>query len=139
MEKKYKVFGQTIAHARKLKDLTQKELAKKLGVTRTYLSMLEAGGKRVDPKHVPKIADVLSLDRKKLYETYFSCETSSGLPYDFESRKVVENKQNTEPEDRLLYAYFDVIIDKYKKSDEKDRANIRLGLESLISKEEKKR
>ena len=85
------------------------------------------------------MTDVLGLDRPKLYEAYFSCETSSDLPYAFESRGVMENKQNIDPEERLLYAYFDIIRDGYMKSDKKGRANVRQGLESLIKKEEKKR
>lgn len=91
---------------------------------------------------VKKIARVLTLDKLEWQKLYLSSIGISIRPDVTTSQTIKEFKKNKEdlsPEEKILYAYFDIIRDRYSKSDEKVRSNIRQGLESLIRKMEKKK
>lgn len=56
-------FGQTVRRLRKERQLTQKEIAKKVGIDVTYLSKIE-NGKLNPPAHdkIEKLANILGVD-----------------------------------------------------------------------------
>ena len=54
--------GEKVAYYRKLKGITQKELAQKLGMTNSMLSMYEKGKYNLSPQLLEKIASELSLN-----------------------------------------------------------------------------
>jgi len=136
MIKPYTNLGRYIQSHRKLKDLTQEELAKGAKLSRTYISIIEAGNKRPAPEAMEKIANVLGLDKSEWQKNYFSINET---PYPIDPTREKLPIDTLEPEDRLLYAYFDIIRERYNKKDGKGKADIRQGLELLIIEKEKKR
>ncbi len=67
---KLKKLGLNIAYWRKLKGLTQAELADKIGISRTHMSNIEAPNvvKSVSLDVIFDIADVLEIDPANLLE-----------------------------------------------------------------------
>ncbi|APD50867.1 helix-turn-helix transcriptional regulator [Francisella hispaniensis] len=61
-------FGETIAAIRKCEDLTQVELAKKLGVSKQYLCDVENNRKSVSVDKAIKIAQALGQSKRLLVE-----------------------------------------------------------------------
>ena len=53
--------GTALQHARQARSMTQHVLAQRLGVTQAYVSMLEAGDRRVPPSLQRKLVSVLDL------------------------------------------------------------------------------
>ncbi|MGE8080963.1 helix-turn-helix domain-containing protein [Peribacillus loiseleuriae] len=57
-----KNIGLIIQERRKQLNISQKELADKLGVTNSFLSKIESGKSRINLKRLSQIGDILSLD-----------------------------------------------------------------------------
>lgn len=68
--KQYLQLGLTIGYYRKLKGLTQGELAKAIGVSRTHMSNIEAPGMPVSISldKLFEISDVLNVPVKKFFD-----------------------------------------------------------------------
>ena len=67
---RYKKIGEKIVYYRKIRNLTQEELAEKVGSTPQYLSRIENGGysKNVSLSTLMKIAGVLDVTMSQLME-----------------------------------------------------------------------
>jgi transcriptional regulator with XRE-family HTH domain len=64
----YRPLGVTISHARKAARLTQPELAQRLAISQSYLSLIEQGHRRPEPIVIQRIADVLDVPYRELAE-----------------------------------------------------------------------
>lgn len=60
-------FGQNIKQFRKQRNLTQKQLADQIEISRSYLSDIENGNKNPSIKTVKKLADSLGLSVTDLF------------------------------------------------------------------------
>lgn len=60
-------FGQNIKQIRKRMNMSQKELATKMEISRSYLSDIENGNKNPSIKTVKKLADSLGLSVTDLF------------------------------------------------------------------------
>lgn len=60
-------FGQVIRERRRQLDLTQEEIARRIGTSTPYIGHLESGKRHPSEKVVTKLADVLGLDRRELF------------------------------------------------------------------------
>jgi len=65
--KSYKL-GRNIFKLRKLKSLTQEQLAEKAGFTRNYLARVETGRKNISLQLLFKIAEILDVPEKELFD-----------------------------------------------------------------------
>lgn len=63
-----KIYFEKIKKSRKLKKIKQHELAKKVDVTPTYISMLENGKKEPSLKILKKICQILDIELSSLFE-----------------------------------------------------------------------
>ena len=59
-------FAQHIRSRRRVLDLTQEEIARRIGTTTPYVGHLEAGKRHPSEKVVVKLADALGLDRAEV-------------------------------------------------------------------------
>lgn len=66
----FELLGLNIVYYRKLKRMTQRELAEKVGISRTHMSNIEATGVEtgVSLAVIFKIADVLDVPVKELFD-----------------------------------------------------------------------
>ena len=62
-------FGEVIRNARKSLDLTQRQLAEKIGVSNTSISNWEKGLSRPDADLIQKLCEVLHLQPNDIYGT----------------------------------------------------------------------
>lgn len=69
-DERYLLLGYNIAYFRKLSKLTQMQLAKKVGISRTHLSRIETGECVPSLSLVFDIADALYLPVKELFDFY---------------------------------------------------------------------
>jgi len=60
-------FGNRVREARKLKNLSQEELAFRADVHRTYIGMIERAEKNITLLNIEKIANALDLNIKDLF------------------------------------------------------------------------
>ncbi len=60
-------FAQHIRSRRRALDLTQEEIAQRIGTTTPYVGHMEAGKRHPSEKVVVKLADALGLDRGELF------------------------------------------------------------------------
>ena len=60
-------FGNRVREARKLKNLSQEELAFRADVHRTYIGMIERAEKNITLLNIEKIANALELNIKDLF------------------------------------------------------------------------
>jgi transcriptional regulator with XRE-family HTH domain len=60
--------GEKIRKFREVYGLTQEELAEKVEMNRAYLSLIEAGHRRVTYETAVRLADVMRLPVEELYE-----------------------------------------------------------------------
>ena len=60
----YKEIGQRIKRQRENKNLSQEELAIKIGLTRTSITNLEAGRQNISLKTLLNISDALNIDAR---------------------------------------------------------------------------
>lgn len=71
-------FSQLLRSYRIKRNLTQRVLAKKVGVTRSYIALLEQGMRRNPSRRVLlKIAEVLDLSRSKEYELFLAAQKAA--------------------------------------------------------------
>lgn len=61
-------FGKAVRTARKNNDLSQEELAYKVGLHRTYIGMIERAEKNITLINIKKIANALHIPINKLME-----------------------------------------------------------------------
>lgn len=61
-------FGKAVRIARKNNNLSQEELAYKVGLHRTYIGMIERAEKNITLMNIKKIADALYMPINKLME-----------------------------------------------------------------------
>ena len=64
------LFGNRVKEQRKLKGLSQEELAEKAGVHRTYIGMVERAEKNITLENIQKIANSLEVEISKLLEPH---------------------------------------------------------------------
>jgi len=69
-----KSVGRRVRLVRKAHGLTGQQLADKLGITISSLSLIESGGRRLDPRHASKLLLMYGVDHTWLY-----CGLPSGL------------------------------------------------------------
>jgi len=60
-------FGNRVRELRKLKNLSQEELAFRADVHRTYIGMIERAEKNITLLNIEKIANALQVNIKELY------------------------------------------------------------------------
>src|SRR5260370_42568720 len=60
-------FGQVIRDRRRQSELTQQQVAKKVGTSTPYVGHLEAGKRHPSDEIVTRLADALGFDRRELY------------------------------------------------------------------------
>ena len=65
---KFYKLGQNIQHYRKLKNLSQNELAEKLSISREHLAKLETAKRKISLGLLFKLCDVLGILEKDLLE-----------------------------------------------------------------------
>lgn len=63
-----KNFGETVRKKRRLKDLSQEQLAEKLGIHRTYMSFIERGQRNPSLLMLFKISRALKIKLPELFE-----------------------------------------------------------------------
>jgi transcriptional regulator with XRE-family HTH domain len=61
-------FGNNVRKYRKLKELSQEDLADESGLHRTYIGMIERAEKNVTLLNIEKIANALKIEITKLFE-----------------------------------------------------------------------
>ena len=60
-------FGQVIRDRRRRFDLTQEQVARRIGTSTPYVGHLESGKRHPSDEILSRLADVLGLDRKELF------------------------------------------------------------------------
>ena len=75
MNEKIKLFklSQNIQHYRKLKNLSQNELAEKFSISREHLAKLETAKRKISLGLLFKLCDVLGISEKDLFELCLNC------------------------------------------------------------------
>ncbi len=68
-QEKYRALGLNIAYYRKMKKMTQMDLAEKAQISRTHMSRIETAECAVSLDVVYTIAEVLEISPAKLFET----------------------------------------------------------------------
>jgi transcriptional regulator with XRE-family HTH domain len=63
-------FGQRVRELRKLKKMSQEELAYAAGLDRTYIGSVERGRRNISLMNILKIADALEVKPSLLLETF---------------------------------------------------------------------
>ncbi len=63
-----KNFGETVKKKRKIAELSQEELAEKLGIHRTYMSFIERGQRNPSLLMIFKISRALKIKLPELFE-----------------------------------------------------------------------
>jgi transcriptional regulator with XRE-family HTH domain len=103
-----KTLGQRIRELREEKDLSLRELAKKIQVTPAFLSDIELGRRNPSEKNLQNIARVLDtpLEELRSYDTRFPVEDLKRLAnldprYGFAFRKLIDKK--IKPQDLLSF------------------------------------
>ena len=110
-----KELGQTIRAARKKRGISQEELAKHLGVTKSTISKYELGHREPSLEQLIEIADALSLGGfalvpEVMQNAYFSGFNSLALTDRY------KNATNESDADDALFDFFD-LIDLFNKLD----------------------
>src|SRR5215470_15643825 len=65
--KDHKQFGKLVRSHRKAAGLTQRSLARKLGVEASHVTFIETGRRRPSLKLIRRLADILGFDRQDLF------------------------------------------------------------------------
>jgi len=65
-----KIFGENVRKTRKIKGLSQEELAFKANLHRTYIGMIERAEKNITLINIEKIANALEVNIKELINGY---------------------------------------------------------------------
>ena len=64
----YNRVGQNIRLERKLKNLTQEQLAEKMGQSKSFIGAIERGSRRCTLEDIERVAAALEMDPMKLIE-----------------------------------------------------------------------
>lgn len=75
-------IGERIEYLRKSKKLSQNELAKKVGVDRTYISRLECGRQNITIENLNIICLGLGVSLKHFFSTFNDMELSTEAKHD---------------------------------------------------------
>ncbi|MBP0598995.1 helix-turn-helix transcriptional regulator [Herbaspirillum sp. LeCh32-8] len=71
------IFGLNVRRARRLKEISQEELAFQAGMSRTYLSQVEGGARNISVDHMEALANALELELPRLLDAnLFSIDTA---------------------------------------------------------------
>jgi transcriptional regulator with XRE-family HTH domain len=65
--KSQRAFGEMVRHRRQTLNLTQRQLAQRLGVEGSHIAYLEKGRRRPSLALIKRLADVLEFDRSQLF------------------------------------------------------------------------
>lgn len=100
-------INERIKYLRKLKKISQKEFAKKLGITQSGVSYIEQPNTIIAEKTIKTICSIFSINEKWLYDGIepIFCEVTS---FDFELDKFAKDKGASPLELEILKAYFDM-------------------------------
>lgn len=60
------ILGRNIFYARRSKNLSQNDLAEKLGISREHLAKIETGKRRISLKLLFALAEILEIEEAKL-------------------------------------------------------------------------
>lgn len=63
-------FGANIRQARKLRNITTEELANKMNLSRSYITLIETNKRVPGKKHLKKLASILHIKYDLLIEWY---------------------------------------------------------------------
>jgi transcriptional regulator with XRE-family HTH domain len=111
-------FAQFIRSRRRGLDLTQDEIARRIGTTTPYVGHLESGKRHPSEKVVVKLADALGVDRAELFllanpqaEAILSKPAQSNeSPWDeFRKDKRTQRIHNVTPEEMALLSRVDMM------------------------------
>jgi transcriptional regulator with XRE-family HTH domain len=67
LSRAHKLIGQRIRKAREVRDITQEDLAFKIGITTSYMGQLERGERNLNVDKILKIARVIKVDPGELF------------------------------------------------------------------------
>ena len=105
-------FAERLRELRKSKDLSQSELAKKLNISKSTVSMLEVGSRKPSWELMEQIADFFNVDldfllgkeeQSRFFMDYETYSVASELSADAELLAVIERAQKDEDfRERLL-------------------------------------
>mgnify|MGYP000715178995 CR=1 FL=1 len=87
-----KQIGQRLAELRKVKGLSQEELAKSIKISRSSLAQIELGNRTVDVLELQKLSQVLSFSLDDFMSTDFSVTQEPFVEYETKSTKMMERK-----------------------------------------------
>lgn len=62
------IFARNLRRARRLKDLSQEQLALEAGVARAYVSSVEAGARNISIDNMGKLADAMAVPLRDLVD-----------------------------------------------------------------------
>ena len=101
----YKIVGERIKKARKMKGLSQEELCKKIGFSVAFLSRVERASSRINLKRLSQICDILEVDIGTILSGT-SNDTSQYLSNDF--KEILEKCTNEQK--KIIYEIAKTII-----------------------------
>jgi transcriptional regulator with XRE-family HTH domain len=85
-------IGQRVAELRKIKGLSQEELAKTIKISRPSLAQIELGNRTVDVLELQKLSQVLGFSLDDFLSTDFSVTQEPFVGYETKSTKMMERK-----------------------------------------------
>lgn len=85
-----KQIGQRLAELRKVKGLSQEELAKTIKISRPSLAQIELGNRTIDVLELQKLSQVLSFSLDDFMSTDFSVTQEPFVEYETKSTKMIE-------------------------------------------------
>lgn len=83
-------IGQRVAELRKIKGLSQEELAKTIKISRPSLAQIELGNRSVDVLELQKLSQVLGFSLDDFMSTDFSVTQEPSVEYETKSTKMME-------------------------------------------------
>ena len=83
-------IGQRVAELRKVKGLSQEELAKTIKISRPSLAQIELGNRTVDVLELQKLSQVLGFSLDDFMSTDFSATQEPTVEYEKKSVKIME-------------------------------------------------
>ncbi|WP_063478990.1 helix-turn-helix domain-containing protein [Paenibacillus glucanolyticus] len=119
-----KTLGDRIKYLREKKEITQKELATKTGLTVVQLSRYETNDRKPDPEALKQIADVLDTNGD-----YLLGRTNDSSP------KITANKEDDEIEELLDDPVHGAFFKGYLDAPEQKKAEMRQFLKFILEQE----
>lgn len=98
------LIGLKIRNIRKSLDLTVEDLSRQLKVSRSYLTLMENGERRLPIKLVGRLAKAFKLPKKTVYEWYLEQELKEAGIKDKKSYELIKKvlKMTTKEKESLL-------------------------------------